>query len=146
MAEAKKKPTAKPTKANAKQTAKKVTKSAEEVFGKLKKHFEPQKVDEWQKKWLATPAAKKKYEKLSDAPEVVGDELSAMANDIVDFVQGQEGGKSSVFKKVKSSVGGFIKHPVGFLQEKASKGKEMAKKGAAQAKPSAKKTKKAPKK
>jgi hypothetical protein len=65
-----------------------------------------------------------------------------MANDIIDFAQGEEGGKSSVFKKVKSSVGGFIKHPVGFIQEKAAKGKEMAKKAqgaAGKAKPKVKK-------
>jgi hypothetical protein len=145
MAEAKK-TTTKPSVAGAKQSAEKVSKAAQEVFGKLKTHFEPKKVDAWQKKWLEVPANRKKYEKLSDAPNVAGAELKAMANDIIDFAQGQEGGKSDVFKKVKSKMSGFLKNPIAFLQAKVAKGKEMAKKSAAQAKSGAVKTKKAAKK
>lgn len=72
---------------SAKQGAEKVTKAAGEVFGKLMGHLEPKKVDQWQKKWLAVPANRKKYEKVTDAPEVVGEELLEMTNDIIDFVQ-----------------------------------------------------------
>ena len=128
MAETKKKTPSKTSVADAKQGAKKAAAAAEQVFTKLKGHFEPKKVDDWQKKWLAVPANRKKYEKLSDAPEVAGSEMKAMANDIIDFVQGEEGGKSEVFRKLKSSTGAFFKHPISFLQEKAAKGKEMAKK------------------
>ena len=106
-----KKTTTKPSAAGAKQSAEKVAKAAEEVFGKLKTHFEPTKVDAWQKKWLEVPANRKKYEKLSDAPEVASAELKAMANDIIDFAQGQEGGKSDLFKKVKTKMSGFLKNP-----------------------------------
>ncbi len=113
---------------NVKQTADKVTKAAGDVFGKLKTHFEPKKVDEWQKKWLATPEKRKKYEKLSDAPQVVGEEITAMTNDIIDFIQGQEGGKSSLFKKIKAAGSSFFKNPAKYMQEQAAKGKEMAKK------------------
>ncbi len=94
--------------AGAKEGADKAAKAAGDTFDKLKAHFEPKKVDEWQKKWLATPENRKKYAKASDAPEVVGEELTAMVNDIVDFAQGQEGGKSHLFAKVKGSLGGLF--------------------------------------
>lgn len=67
--------------------ANKVSKAAGEIFGKLMAHLEPKKVDEWQKKWLAVPEHRKKYEKITDAPEVVGEELLEMTNDIIDFIQ-----------------------------------------------------------
>jgi hypothetical protein len=95
-----------------KETATKGTHAVDEVFGKLKTHFETKKVDEWQKKWLAVPANRKKYEKLADAPEVVGEEALAITNDIIDFIQGQEAGQSHVFKRLKGSFQTFFKHPV----------------------------------
>ncbi len=128
MAETDKKTSAKSPMASASKHAEKVTKVADEVFGKLKKHFEPKKVDAWQKKWLEVPENRKKYEKLADAPEVAGEEFMAMANDIINFAQGEEGGQSNVFKKVKAKTAGFFKDPIGFLHEKAAKGKEMANK------------------
>lgn len=137
MAEAKK-TTTKPSVAGAKQSAEKVAKAAEEVFGKLKTHFEPAKVDAWQKKWLEVPANRKKYEKLADAPDVAGAEMKAMANDIIDFVQGEETGKSGVFKKVKGIFGKAA--------ERAKKGMEEARKRAVTAKPPAGKAAKKAKK
>lgn len=134
MAETKKKTTAKTSTPSAKQAGDKAAKVAGDVFGKLKGHFEPKKVDEWQKKWLEVPANRKKYDKIADAPEVVGEELTAMTNDIIDFIQGEAGGKSNVFKKIKGSLGGLFKNPVKFVQAQATKGKEMAEKSAKQAK------------
>ncbi|MBU0706514.1 hypothetical protein KJ657_02740 [Patescibacteria group bacterium] len=126
--------------------AEKFTRAVDQVFDKLKAHFDAKKVDAWQEKWLAVPANRKKYEKLADAPEVVGEELVAMTNDIIDFVQGEEGGKSNIFKKVKSGLGGFFKHPVQFLQDKAAKGKAMAEKAKATADKATKKAGKTAKK
>jgi len=127
MAKTKKKTSAKTPATSTKQGAEQVTKKAEEIFGKLKTHFEPKKVDAWQKKWMEVPANRKKYEKLADAPEVAGEELMAMANDIIDFAQGEETGKSNLFKKVRGIVG---------------KATDRAKKGMADAKKRANKAKK----
>ena len=87
-----------------------------------KKTTAKDKVDAWQKKWLEVPANRKKYEKLSDAPEVVGEELTAIVNDIIDFAQGEETGKSGLFKKLKGVIGGAL--------GQARKGPEMAAKQA----------------
>ena len=87
------------------------------IFAKIKDkatHITPEQVDAWQKAWLAMPETRKKYEHLEDAPKVVGEELVAMSNDIVDFVQGQAGGKSEVFQKVKN----FFNNPFDFLKPK----------------------------
>ncbi len=146
MAENKKKTTAKTSTASAKQGADKAKKAAGEVFGKLKKQFDAKKVDAWQEKWLAVPANRKKYEKISDAPEVAGEELMAMANDIINFAQGEEGGNSHLFKKVKTGLGGFFKNPAKFMQDQAAKGKKMANKAKDTASKAAKSTKKAAKK
>ena len=120
--------------------------NAEAVFSKLKTHFEPKKVDAWQEKWLAVPDNRKKYEKLTDAPEVVGEELLAMTNDIIDFIQGEEGGKSEVLKKIKSKMSGFLKNPIGFLQKQAVQGKALAEKVGNGAKKETEKAKTATKK
>jgi len=121
--------------------AEKATHAIDEVFGKLKAHFEAKKVDEWQKKWLAMPANRKKYAKLADAPEVVGEELVAVTNDIIDFIQGQEGGQSHIFKRVKDSFHTFFRHPVQAAQKEVGKTTEAAKetteKGATKAKETA---------
>lgn len=108
MAETKKKTTTKDPMADIQKGAEKFTKAADETFGKLKKHFDKKKVDDWQKKWLEVPANRKKYAKLQDAPEVVGEELTAIVNDIIDFAQGEETGKSSLFKKLKGVIGGAV--------------------------------------
>ena len=89
---------------SAKKSTERVTKAAGGVFNKLMGHLDQKKVDEWQKKWLAVPENKKKYETIKDAPEVVGEELLEMTNDIIDFVQKQtkDAGKpASKAKKAK---------------------------------------------
>ena len=105
-----------------------VTQAAGNVFGKIKAKtgIDAKKVDAWQAKWIALPENRKKYEHLTDVPEVLGEEIFAMTNDIVDFCQGQEGGKSNVFKSIKENVGGFLKHPVAFLKQKGEEGKKKA--------------------
>lgn len=108
----------------------KIAKAADEAFAKLKTYFEVEKVDAWQAKWLAVPANRKKYEKLADAPEVMAEEILALTNDIIDFAQGEEGGKSEVFRRLKMGMGGFFKNPIGFLQEKIAQGKKMLEKKA----------------
>lgn len=110
----------------AKQGAEKASKAASDVFEKMKKHFDPKKVDAWQKKWLAVPENRKKYEKVADAPEVVGEELTAMVNDIIDFAQGEEGGKSHVFSKIKSGVGSFFKKAKSVVPKKGVPEKKSA--------------------
>lgn len=97
------------------------TAKVDAVFAHIKEKtkIDPKKVDAWQKEWLSVPANRKKYEKITDTPEVVGQELVAMTNDIIDFVQGQEGGKSHFFAKMKGFGQSFSKNPMKFLQEKA---------------------------
>ena len=122
-----------------------VTKAAGDVFSKIKSKtgLSQEKVDAWQKSWLAMPENRKKYEHLTDAPQVVGEELIAMSNDIIDFVQGQEGGQSHLLTKLKSNLGGLFKNPLGFVKGKAAttKAKAVATKTAAK-KTTAKKIKK----
>jgi len=125
--------------------AAKATQAVDHFFDKLKAHFEPKKVDEWQKSWLAMPANRKKYEKLADAPEVVGEELIGVTNDIIDFIQGQETGQSNLLKKLKGKFQAFLKHPVQAAQKEVGKAtdvvKETAEKGAATVKETAEKAK-----
>lgn len=96
------------------------------VFENLKKHFEPTKVDEFQAKWLALPENRKKYEKITDAPQVAVEEVIAMTNDLIQYIQGQTGGNSGFLKKIKAGLSTFFKNPAKFVQEKAEAGKEMA--------------------
>ena len=107
-----------------------VTKTVSDIFAKIqaKTKIDNKKVDEWQKKWLAMPEKRAKYEHLKDAPEIVGEELFAMCNDIIDFIQKQEGGKSTVFKKLKVKGGVFFKQSLDFLKQQYKKGKEFIEK------------------
>ncbi len=127
-----------------------VSKAASDVFAKIKAKtgISQEKVDAWQKSWLAMPKTRKKYEYLQDAPQVVGEEMIAMSNDIIDFVQGKHGGQSNVFKNMKAEFSAMFKDPLGFfkaklekgrataisLKEKAQAGMNKAKKGAIKAK------------
>ena len=79
------------------------------------------------------PEHRTKYEHLKDAPVVMGEELFAMFNDIVNFVQREESGKSNVFKKLKEEGGSFLHHPLDFLKQKYKTGKAVIEKGAAKA-------------
>ena len=105
-----------------------ITKAASDVFAKIKARtgINQKKVDAWKKSWLAMPKTKKKYEHLQDAPQVVGEELLAMSNDIVDFVQGKGGGHSDVFKGMKAEFSSMFKDPLGFFKAKLEKGKVVA--------------------
>ena len=87
MAQKKQKAPAKMAMESAKLGAERVSKAAGGVFKKLMGHLDQKKIDAWQKKWLAMPENRKKYETIKDAPEVVGEELLEMTNDIIDFVQ-----------------------------------------------------------
>ena len=104
------------------QTAKK----PEALFDKFKKHFEPEKVDEFQKKWLALPENRKKYQKITDAPQVAAEEIIAMTNDLINFVQGEKTGQSKLIQKIKTGLSGFFKNPAKFVQDKAEAVKDKA--------------------
>ncbi len=109
-----------------------ITKAAGDIFNKIQKKtgIDKKKVDAWQNKWIKLPEKRTKYEHLKDAPAVMGEELFAMANDIVDFAQGEHTGQSHVFGKIKENVSGFVKNPAGYVKEKG----ELAKKKAMEAK------------
>ena len=102
-------------------------KAAGSVFDKLrqKANFDNKKIDKWQKDWLSLPENRKKYEHLKDAPQVMGEELVAISNDIIDFVQGQESGKSALFNKLSGFRKEVAKDPVGFLKGAGKKGTQM---------------------
>ena len=104
----------------------KVMEKSKGVFEGLKEKFEPVKVDEFQKRWLALPENRKKYQKITDAPQVAAEELLAITNDLIDYLQGEETGKSGFIKGLKSTVGKFFKNPAKFVQEKVDQGKEAA--------------------
>jgi len=102
-----------------------VKKASEDIFAKIKAKtgLSNEKVDAWQKNWFIMPATRKKYEHLTDAPQVAGEELFAMTNDIIDFVQRQPGGQSVVFKKLKEQGAEFLHNPKDYLKSKYQKGK-----------------------
>ena len=110
--------------------ADKVTKTVSDIFAKIqaKTGVNKKKVDEWQKKWLAMPEKRTKYEHLKDLPEVVGEELFAVTNDIIDFIQKEEGGKSVALKGLKEEGGKFAKQSLDFLKKQYKKGKEFIEK------------------
>jgi hypothetical protein len=141
----------------------------DKVFSKIgeKTGVDKKRVNEWQKKWLAVPKNRTKYESLKDAPMVMGEEIFAMSNDIIEFCQGEHSGESHVFGKIKAEAGeikkdpgGYFKHVFEATKERAMKAKafvqektkgvkagmEKAKKRAADVKKMADKTKKAAKK
>lgn len=95
------------------------------VFENLKKHFEPAKVDEFQEKWLALPENRTKYKKITDAPKVAVEEVIAMTNDLIQYIQGQKGGNSGLLQKIHTGLSTFFKNPAKFVQDKAEAGKEM---------------------
>ena len=106
-----------------------VTKTAGDIFEKVrsKTGISQKKIDAWQTDWLAMPKTRKKYKHLKDAPQIVGEEALAMTNDIMNFIQGKEGGNSNIFKEVKSEMGEFTHAPKHYLKDKYNKGRELAK-------------------
>lgn len=95
-----------------------VHQKAADVLEKLKNHFEPEKVNAFQEKWLAVPANRKKYEKITDAPQVAAEEILAMTNDLIDYIQGEKAGQSTFLQKIKKGVSGFFKNPAQYVQQK----------------------------
>lgn len=104
-----------------------VNKTATGIFSKIqeKTGLSDEKLDKFQKEWLAMPANRKKYEHLTDAPFVAIEEGMAMANDILDYLQHQEGGKSLVFQKMKGEVNELVHHPVEFFKSKVEKAETL---------------------
>jgi hypothetical protein len=102
-----------------------VAKTATDLFAKIKEKTgaSSKKVEQWQQTWLAMPKTRKKYEHLTDAPEIVGEELLGITNDIINFIQGQEGGDSAIFKKIKGEVHEMTHHPINYFKGKWEKGK-----------------------
>ncbi|PIZ70734.1 hypothetical protein COY07_06170 [Candidatus Peregrinibacteria bacterium CG_4_10_14_0_2_um_filter_43_11] len=102
---------------------------AKEVFDKIKSKtgLSQKKVDQFQKDWLAMPKTRTKYGSLKDAPAVVSEELIAMSNDIIEFIQRQESGHSLVFNKLKAELSEMRHHPVHFFKAKFEKAKAVAK-------------------
>ena len=103
-----------------------VREASDKIFAKIgdKTGIDKKKVDEWQKKWLLVPETRTKYKHLENLPDVMGEELFAMTNDIIDFVQKEEGGKSIVFKKMKDSFKDFMSNPFAYLRKKAEESKK----------------------
>jgi len=62
------------------------------------------KIDQFQDEWIAMPKTRTKYKNVSDAPKVLGEELFAITNDLIDSVQGEKSNKSVIFKKIKSKI------------------------------------------
>lgn len=122
-----------------KTTAKTVTpeQKASEMANKLfkgavtkVKSIDNAKVEAWQQKWLALPANRKKMERWYDAPQVATEEVLAITNDIIDFMQKQEGGQSVIFKKFKEGFKAFRESPWMFVHGKLQKGADVPKKAA----------------
>ena len=122
----------KPTKPSGAKKPDQVAKTVSDIFAKIqaKTKVDNKKVDEWQKKWLAMPEKRTKYKHLEDVPQIAGEELFAMCNDVIDFIQKQEGGKSTALKKLKEKGGVFFKQSLDFLKQQYKKGKEFIEKEA----------------
>lgn len=108
----------------AKNTAETLQKKAGDVFDDLKKQFEPKKVDAFQKKWLSVPKNRKKYKQISDAPEVALNEMKDMTNDLIEFMQGEEGHHSKLLKKAKEGLTNFLKNPAGYFEKEKEDDKQ----------------------
>ena len=84
-----------------------VVKKAKEIFKMIKEKapIASEKVEVFQKNWLAMPSTRKKYERWIDAPQMAIEEALGMTNDIIDYVQGQDtSGQSHVFKTIKDKL------------------------------------------
>ncbi|MFH0820837.1 MAG: hypothetical protein V1908_03620 [Candidatus Peregrinibacteria bacterium] len=97
------------------------------IFGKIqtKTGLSNEKIDQFQKEWMALPATRRKYEHLTDAPMVALEEGVAMANDILDYLEGQEGGKSLVFKSLKEEAHELVTHPVDYFKTRFDRAKSF---------------------
>lgn len=123
-----------------------VERAAGGIFAKIQKKtgLDDKKIDEFQKKWLAIPENRTKYKDISTLPDVMGEELFAMFNDIIDFTQKQEGGKSHIFSVMKAEAAEIRKDPKKFAKQVFEQGKTVFGKGVALAKGFIAKMQKAP--
>jgi len=105
-----------------------VQKTVHSVFAKIQKKtgLQDEKIEKFQKTWLALPENRTKYEHLTNAPAVAGEELFAMVNDIIDFVQNQEGGQSHIFQALKREKDEIVKNPEAYLKNIYEFGKKWA--------------------
>ena len=87
------------------------------------------KIDEFQKKWLEIPETRTKYKHWWDAPAIGGEELYAMFNDIIDFVQAQEVGQSHVFSSLRKESEEILKDPETYFQHLVGLGKGWMERG-----------------
>ena len=71
------------------------------------------------------PGTRRKYEHLTDAPMIAIEEGMGMANDILDFLQNEEGGKSLVFKGLKEEAHELVTHPVDYFKTRFNKAKSF---------------------
>jgi len=95
------------------------------LFAKVqqKTGLEDKKIDEFQKKWLEVPETRTKYKHWWDAPAIGGEELYAMFNDIIDFVQAQEVGQSHVFTSLREESETILKDPEAYFHHVVGLGK-----------------------
>jgi len=105
-----------------------VQKTVHGVFAKIqeKTGLKDDKIEKFQKTWLALPENRTKYEHLVNAPAVAGEELFAMVNDVIDFIQNQEGGKSHIFNILKREKDEIMKNPEVYLKNIYEFGKKWA--------------------
>jgi hypothetical protein len=99
--------------------------AAHGLFAKIqeKTGLDDKKIDEFQKKWLETPEVRTKYRHWWDSTAIAGEELYAMFNDIIDFVQDQEGGKSHVFATLREEADQVRKNPQAYFRHLVVVGK-----------------------
>jgi hypothetical protein len=105
--------------------------AAHGLFAKIqqKTGLEDKKIDEFQKKWLETPEVRTKYRHWWDTTAIAGEELYAMFNDIIDFMQDQESGKSHVFASLREEAEQIKKNPQAYFQHLVVIGKNWMDKG-----------------
>jgi hypothetical protein len=95
------------------------------LFAKVqeKTGLEDKKIDEFQKKWLEVPETRTKYKHWWDSTAIAGEELYAMFNDIIDFVQAQEVGQSHVFSSLREESETILKDPETYFHHLVGLGK-----------------------
>jgi hypothetical protein len=100
-------------------------KAAHGFFAKVqeKTGLDDKKIDTFQEKWLSIPGNRTKYRRWWDAPAIMGEEMYAMFDDIIEFVQDQEGGKSHVFASLHKEAKEVLRDPEGYFRGLATKGK-----------------------
>jgi len=106
------------------------------LFAKIqqKTGIDDKKIEEFQKKWLETPEVRTKYKHWWDTTAIAGEELNAMFNDIIDFMQDQKGGNSRVFASLREEADQIRKNPQAYFRHLVVIGKNWMDRGAGVAK------------